>query len=257
MKSPSEAELQLWRELVAERDDLSELIQETYYTIGQVARKGYSGLHKLPAQRDPLLRQPGFQTLLFRIKPLTCVRDAVMPDSPIPVPGNTTYVVAETSTVTHKRMYLPRRMPFGLPGGQKGVRIQLHNPDEQPYTDSLFQIGTRGSVSFGNQFRDTAPLLTVGNPRSPVYRSDKKYYYSSPEHMRDDYASSYSGALAVAGLVAASLEAVHGIESDTTSISPLLGAWRNVAVTDRDTISPRLVEFLPRDLAEQAGARLE
>src|SRR3982751_2794887 len=178
MKNPSNAELQLRRELVAEEDNLSALVNETNYAIGKVARNGYAELHKLPAQSGPArsyVAIEGYSPLLrmlhLRSRTHTHIRNNAMPDSPVLVPGNSVYTVAATSTIAHHSPY----MPCSRAGKWAHVAVQLHNPVQPRYIDPIFRVNVQGSASYNNDYKDTLPHRSIGNPRSRAYRtSDTK-----------------------------------------------------------------------------------
>jgi hypothetical protein len=253
MRNPFYGETALYQSLLAEDAQLSGLVTETRYVVRRVARQGYAGLNKQPGGDTGVSRLRGSDAPDSRFfKQKYNWHLVPLPSEPVVMPGNDACTITETVSERAERVHrFGKGLTVRLPRVYREVSVTVERNIAEGRTDhARFALSVGGYASHNLRYDHTHPSGKIANPGKPQHNA-----YTNPDELRADYASAYSGALAVTGLVAASLELAHGITTDSTSIVPLLDAWQHARGWDpRGAINQNLVPYLPHDIAAHAGA---
>lgn len=97
-------------------------------------------------------------------------------------------------------------------------------------------LTTAGEALYSGLANRTTPCILHGDlTTSRSHRLPDGY--RNPDHLRADYAWSYTGALAVTGIVAESLSQAYGIGTDLADMYSLLDRWRIIDPSDTEPCS--------------------
>jgi hypothetical protein len=211
------------RELLAEHAKLRGLVRATRVFVGKTATQGFEKLNEQPAAKNPMVLGTDSYKRFFQGRRI--IRTTELPSGPIDLPGQgltATKISTELRRREHHGTFLPELI---LPAKNKLVIIELHRSEQAvPRFSPEVSISAKGSVTVAGSTNRTRPM--AGEDK---FASELTHGYRSPEELRDNYTESFSGALAVTGLVVACLRKAYGIESDTDSLGGLLKDWEQIS----------------------------
>lgn len=236
-------------ELLKTRRELSGIARQTRSLIGRVARDGYNALCVLPtdgASNDTMWADADsvFGEEQFDLDVPT------IPGGSARLPSNPNLQVTRAETQLHAKRVGGKQL-VGV-----GVGVRSLTSDVSSSRSELFTVVSDGNVFAFDNYGYTEPLAPRLHMRTKENLGQFAYddYCNTAEQMRDHYARQCTGALAVTGLVVASLNTAFGVGLETPELEPLLASWREIAATERGAIDPQLFSFLPSDLAMHVGA---
>jgi len=227
--------MNLKKELAHERKQLSGLVTCTEVFIGNVAKKHFKYLSKLPgreAAQDPRLAH----TIHATAKPTH--------DHPAKFLGGEVSILG-TFTEEFRRGRGLRVLggELRLPGKVQEVSIDMllaSNRASDP--PNKLSIAPKGYAAINNSVLLTRPRKLEGD-------LSRDRGYASVEELRHDYADSFIGALSVAGFVDMAITAVHRtrLAGSQRRLDELLFAWHQVAPQEKAMlVSERVLDMLPR-----------
>lgn len=233
------------KELLAARAELSGLARKTHRCIGKVARHAYEQLGALPLAGESNISAWTEPDSIFGLEEIRLHWPAEGP--PVRLPGKPGYVVLRAETQRHDTKI----------SGKAVVGVDVEVSDHLIEDGDRFTITSNGTAfAFAfDEYSYVYPLEPRRQVRGTSNLGTRTYgqYYNTVQEVRDDHASNYTGALAVTGLVVASIDAAYGVHVETGGLESLLEAWRDVGITEHGNMDARLAAFLPPDLALQAG----
>ncbi len=237
-------------QLLKARRDVSGLAKQTRSLVSTTARESYGRLCVLPTDGASNINVWTDAHSIFGEEGVEINLDAPVVGGSARLPGNPNLQVLRAQT----QQYVQRV------GGKSlvGVDVTLRNltADDASADGELFTIVSDGSAFAFDRYGYEEPLAPRLRMRTAQNVGQFAYedYCNTVDQVRDHYARQCAGALAVTGLVVATLNTAFDVGLETPGLESLLALSRDVAVTERGAIDARLASFLPPDLAAHAGA---
>lgn len=254
-----EAAHELHYELADQAKQFQPLIDDTVARIGDVARLGYNALVGPRVSTQPPTLSIDKQYPHGRINATYLTQYATEPlRQNILIPDSTTYTVSGMHAEERQRRVSLFGKSFGISSPGHTLRLtaeRLPSEDTMRRPDSAdFAITASGTATFQRRRTYTAPIKSIGSPKDyAAHRYPDVLHFMSPHEMRDGCAKAFTGALAVATVVAQSLE-LYKVAAETDPLFELIDAWQKERATTSGAIDYNLAIALPFKLAARAGA---
>lgn len=245
----SPAEKAAYDNLRSAESELKGLVKETAHAVGAIAKHGYKSLLALPGEDAAtpwgVINEPGVRPAEQK----NAAHSVTVPLENTTLPYNPNYGIASTVAVTNSD-----NVKFGIftiPLSAPIRRVQLTLvPQVLGLPNHDMHITAHSHAQHNKTKFTPRDIYNPYNETHAIYPPEKFVY--TPDQLRSEYSAAYSGRLAVASIVAASLEAAHGITSDTSALASLTNDWQRFN-PGNGYIAPNLVDISPPYIAAIAG----